>query len=83
MRVAELLQTRLKNELGLVVGIPSRTYASSLQLESWAWSWAARGQGGMMVGSTETMTACVKAGALTPLSQKRSGTLEVMPTDLP
>lgn len=63
-KTSELLLARLKS-IGLDVVSVERGYRGKYGAAAGQWSWSARLANGTDVGSEDTMTACVKASALT------------------
>ena len=62
MSIAEKLQQRLRDELGLEVRKPRRLWRSKSQAEAGTFVWYAESLvGHNLVGSEDTMAECVKA----------------------
>lgn len=79
--VPELLQARLCAQLGWDVALPSRTYASRRQLESFCLSWSAREGVKGEVCSIFPMSVCLKARKLQVTWKKATSWWDVVPVD--
>jgi len=75
MIIAEKLQQRLRDELGLEVDKPIRLNRSKSQASAGAFAWYAESSiGHSPVGSEDTMTECVKAKKIAAYYDHRTET---------